>query len=292
MLRHYLLLLLGVFACSTAVIQIKASHTHPFVLAAMRLSIASVLLAPLAWREYQRHKAVFGWAQLRRTWLPSVVLAVHFISWAYGARMTIVAQASLIVNLAPVAIPFFLHYLVGERINRIEVYGTILALLGVVLLSIRDVLAGGGDVWGNAVCFGSMLLFAWYLALGRKNRDFPSLWLYVVPVYAQAAVLCLLAAIPWLGTFEVSSTREWSLMFGLAVLPTIMGHSLLNASMRHLRGQVVSLGNVGQFIFAGIMAFFLFSQTPPLSFYFASLMVITGVALVVFAAPTPPPKLR
>ncbi|MBW7894048.1 MAG: DMT family transporter [Opitutaceae bacterium] len=292
MMRHHLLLLFGVFTCSTAVIMINASTTHPFVLAALRLTFASVLLAPLAWRELGRHRGTFTNEHWRRTLLPALVLALHFISWSYGARMTIAAQASLVVNLAPAAIPFFLHWIVGERINRVEILGTLIALAGVVLLSVRDALAGGGDFWGNVVCFGSMLLFAWYLALGRKNRDFPSLWLYVVPVYAQAAVICLLAAIPWLPTFAVHDSREWLLMLGLAVLPTIMGHSLLNASMRHLRGQVVSLGNVGQFIFAGVMAWLLFGQVPPVTFYGASLLVVAGVALVVFAAPSAPPRLR
>ncbi len=292
MLRHYLLLLLGVFTCSTAVIQIKASHTHPFMLAALRCAIAAVILAPLAWREYRRHHEVYDREHLRRTFLPALVLALHFLSWSYGARMTIAAQASLVVNLAPAAIPFFLHWIVGERVNRVEILGTLIALAGVVVLSARDALTGGGDFWGNVVCFGSMLLFAWYLALGRRNRDFPSLWLYVVPVYAQAAVICFIFAMPWAGTFETGNGREWLLMLGLAVLPTIFGHSLLNASMRHLRGQVVSLWNVGQFIFAGIMAYFLFGESPAPTFYFASLLVVAGVATVVFAAPTPPPRLR
>lgn len=292
MLRHYLLLWFGVMICSTAVIMMNASHTHPLVLAALRLLIASVVLAPIAWRDYRRHEAVFTRAHWRRTLLPSVIFALHMITWAYGARMTIVAQASLVVNFAPAAIPFFLHWFVGERINRAEIIGTGIALAGVLILSVRDALAGGGSVWGNVVCFGSMLLFACYLALGRKNRDFPSLWLYMVPVYAQAAILCSLAAIPWWPAYAVHDRHEWLLMVGLALLPTIIGHSVLNGSMRHLRGQIVSLCNVGQFIFAGLMAFFLFHQSPPLTFYIASLLVVAGVCTVVLAAPTAPPRLR
>lgn len=292
MLRHYLLLIFGVMVCSTAVIMMNASHTHPFVLAAMRLLLATVIMAPVAWREYRRHEAAFTRAHLRRTLLPAVVFALHMITWAVGSRMTIVAQASLVVNFAPAAIPFFLHWFVGERINRAEIIGTIIALGGVFALGVRDALAGGGSVWGNVVCFGSMLLFACYLALGRRNRDFPSIWLYMVPVYAQAAVICTLCALPWWHTYAVGDRREWLLMLGLALLPTIIGHSTLNASMRHLRGQIVSLCNVGQFIFAGTMAWFLFHQVPPTSFYLASSLVVTGVAIVVFAAPTAPPRLR
>lgn len=292
MLRHFLLLLFGVMICSTAVIMMNASHTHPFVLAALRLLLATGIMAPIAWREYRKHTGAFTREHLRRTWLPSLVFALHMLTWAVGARMTIVAQASLIVNFAPAVIPFFLHWLVGERINRAEITGTLIALAGVFALGIRDALAGGGHIWGNVMCFGSMLLFAWYLALGRKNRDFPSIWLYMTPVYAQAGVICAVVALPWWHTYAATDTTEWSLMLGLALLPTMIGHTILNASMRHLRGQIVSLCNVGQFIFAGIMAWFLFNQLPPLSFYLASTLVVIGVTIVVFAAPSAPPRMR
>jgi drug/metabolite transporter (DMT)-like permease len=107
----------------------------------------------------------------------------------------------------------------------------------------------------------------------------------MVPVYGQAALVCLLVAAPRLRTFEVGSAREWALMAGLGVVPTICGHSLLNAAMRRIRGQVVSLCNVSQFVFAGIMGYLLFGEVPRVLFYVASAVVVAGVALVVFSAP-------
>lgn len=286
--RSFLLLLLGVFSCSTAAVMIKAGDTHPFVLSAVRLAIAAALLTPLFLRERRRHRAALPEGWLRRTTMPALLLAVHFISWGYGARMTLTAQASLIVNLAPVALPFFLFWLLDERINRREIAGTVLALGGVLTLSLRDAWSGGGDLAGNVVCFGSMLAFAWYLALGRRNRDVPSLWLYVVPIYWQAGAMCALVSIPVAAGTDFGSAREWLLMAGLAVVPTIVGHSLLNLSMRVLRGQLVSLCNIGQFVFAGLMAWLLFGEAPEALFYGASVLVVAGVALVVFATPAAP----
>lgn len=292
MLWRYALLLVGVFACSTAIIQIKLSHLDPSVLAASRLIVAAAILSPLFWRARRRQPEAFTRSHFARTWLPSVVLALHFISWNYGARMTFAAQASLIVNLAPIAIPFFLHSLVGEKINAREIAGTLVALGGVVVLTAHDALAHRGDVAGNVICFGSMLLFAWYLALGRKNRDFASLWLYLVPVYLQAGVICLIASAPVIREAEMDSMREWWLILGLALGPTIVGHSLLNFSLRTFRGQIVSLCNVAQFIFAGILAYLLFGEHPAPLFYGASVIVVAGIALVVFSAPSAPPRAR
>jgi drug/metabolite transporter (DMT)-like permease len=294
---RYLLLFLGVLACSTSAIFIRESATDPFVLTALRLVIAAVLLLPVFLAQRRRHAAAFTAGHLRRTRLPALVLALHLILWTLGARMTAVAQATLIVNLVPVAVPFFLLALAHERINRAEVLGTALALAGLGILSARDALRGGGSAAGDGVCFLSMLLFALYLALGRRNRDFPSIWLYVIPVYAQAALVCVAVALFRIGTFQFRSGREWLLMLGLGVVPTVCGHSCLNAAMRSIRGQVVSLCNVGQFAFAGMMGYLLFREVPQAAFYAATAIVVAGVVIVILATPpepgvTPPQPLQ
>jgi len=286
---RYALVFIGVFCSSTAIIMIRLSHTHPTVLAALRLLIASALLAPVFWRELRRHRGVYTRQHWQRSLWPSVMLSVHFISWGYGSRMTFAAQASLIANLVPIALPFFLHWLVAERINRTEILGTAIALGGVALLTARAAFTASGDYLGNLICFGSMIAAAGYVALGRRNRDFPSLWLYVVPVYLQAGIISLVASLPWLGTFEFGSGREWLLMLGLACLPTIVGHSMINYGVRHLRGQIISLCNVTQFVFAGVLAYYIFHEHPAPLFYAASAVVVAGVALVVFSTPTPLP---
>ena len=56
MVRSLLLLLLGIFACSTAAVMIKASATHPTVLSALRLLIAAALLTPLFLRARRLHR--------------------------------------------------------------------------------------------------------------------------------------------------------------------------------------------------------------------------------------------
>jgi drug/metabolite transporter (DMT)-like permease len=285
MFLRYMLLFLGVLACSTSAVFIRSSTTDPFVLTALRLVIAFIFLLPLLLTQLRRHRGSFTRDHLRRTHAPAVVLALHLILWTVGARLTAVAQATLIVNLVPIALPFFLFWLARERINRTEVAGTLLSIAGLLILSVKDALKGGGNLAGDAVCFVSMLLFGLYLALGRRNRDFPSIWLYVIPVYGQAALICFLVALPRISTFDAGSAREWMIMVGLAAVPTVCGHSLLNAAMRRIRGQIVSLCNVSQFIFAGFMGYLFFGEIPRGLFYAASAIVVAGVAIVVFAMP-------
>jgi len=299
------LLVFGVWACATAVIMIKICRVPPVLLASCRLFVAVGVLAPLFARDLRRHRGRCGPARLRRTILPGLLLAAHFVTWIIGARLTPAANSSLIVNMVPVAMPFLLYALIRERLTRGELLATATAMAGVAVLGAADYRIGGTSFVGDALCFVSMILFAGYLALGRRNRDFPTIWLYVVPLYIVAAAACLAGALVagwlwafpagrdvlgWLGMADahplaVAAASDWLWIAALGVVPTVMGHSILNYSMKHLRGQAVGITNLGQVVFAGIMAFFMLAETPRWSFYLAGTLVVAGAVLALRSTP-------
>jgi len=282
-----LILIFGVFSCSTAVLWIKASTTDPVLLSGYRTLLAGALLNPLFWRAVKRHPGLLTWSYWRGIIPAAALLCLHFISWNVGARMTPAANASLIVNVTPVAMPFFLYFLMRERLNRAEIIGTTLAMIGVFLLGVSDFNTSPAYFLGDVVAFVSMLLYAAYLAWGRLNRHLPSIYLYVVPVYVLAGVFSLALGIPyallspevaWLGEDVL---HELAMIAGLALVPTILGHSIINWAMQVFRGQVVAIINLGQFISAGIMAWFVFREIPTTGFFVAVGLVVTGAVIVV-----------
>ncbi len=281
MILNIVLLLISVFAASTAVIMIKACAVHPVLLSSLRLLVAAVVLSPVFFYNYRKHRATYTWAHFLASVPPALILGIHFITWIIGARMSPSANASLIVNLVPLAMPFFLAVLLSERVTRTEMIATALALCGVVLLTAADLNLSTQYFWGDLICFVSMLFFAFYLALGRKNRHFPSVWLYLVPLYFVAGVFCLIIALFFVDPIQPYSANDVLMILGLGVIPTVIGHSLLNYSMKHLRGQIVSIVNMGQFIFAGLMAYWLFREIPDWTFYIASVLLVAGAGLAV-----------
>jgi drug/metabolite transporter (DMT)-like permease len=281
---------LGVFACSTAVIMIKMCSVEPVLLSAYRLLVAAVALTPLFARDFGRHRASYSSRDLRRTVVPGILLAVHFITWIMAARMTDAANASLIVNLVPVVMPFLMIALVGERINLGEIAGTLAALVGLVILTGADYQLDREHFWGDMLCLVSMLFFATYLALARRNRQLvPTTWLYAVPLYYLAGLLCLAAAlVAGINPMRAYSASDVALVLGLGLVPTVLGHSILNYALKHLRGQVVSIVNMGQFAFAGAMAYFLLGEVPKLAFYPACALLVLGCILAVRSTPARP----
>ncbi len=283
-LYHLFILVAGVYACSTAVIFIKMSGLHPVLLASYRLLVAVLLLAPLFLRDMRVHGISWRRLPLSRTLLPGVLLGIHFITWIIGARMTGAANASLIVNLVPVVMPF----LVREGTTRGEILGTLMAMGGIGFLGAADYRIGPETFTGDVLCLISMFFFAGYLAIGRRSRTTPGIWLFIVPLYAVAGVFCLIVSTAFTNPIQTYPPRELLLILALGAIPTVLGHSALLYAMKHMRSQVVAIGTLGQFIFAGLMAYVLLDEVPDGSFYLAGILLVAGAVIAIRATPVRP----
>lgn len=269
-------LLVGCFACATSVLWIKFSTLEPVLLSGLRLELAALVLAPWAIRDWRRHRDRLDWSHVRDAAIPGVLLALHFITWIYGVRLTLASNGTLIVNLTPLATTFLLAALAGERVSRRETVGTALALVGLAILFFADFRLSGGTLWGDLVCVVAMVLLAAYLTLARRFRHHPTTLLYVTPLYAIAGLVALaLAPFTWEGK-PITWWDEALWVSLLVLLPTVVGHSLMNGAMRTLRGQVVSVVNMSQFIFAGLMAWPALGERPGAPFYVAAIFVLAA----------------
>ncbi|MDR3575555.1 MAG: DMT family transporter [Anaerolineaceae bacterium] len=275
-----LLLFFGVFCMSTAIIMIKASTEQPLLVASYRLLVAALVLSPFFFRDLRTYRASYGWKQLKSSVVPAVILAVNFIAWVIGARMTQVASASLISNLTPVAMPFFLYAFYKEKITHREVVGTIFTLAGLVVLSGSSLSLSKTNFFGDLICLLSMFTFVTYMAIGRKNSSQMTLWLYLVPLYFIAGLICLICSLPFINPIKAYTLPNILYMLGLGLIPTVFGHTILNYSMKYIRGQVVSVTNLSQPIFSSILGFFIFGERPQAVLYFSAAFILVGILIV------------
>jgi drug/metabolite transporter (DMT)-like permease len=279
---QYTLLILGVWCCSTAAILIKLSAIEPMYLAAGRLLLAAVVLLPVHLRYRKRHPGQAP--KLKSILLPAVFLAVHFMLWIVAARLIPAANGTLIANLVPLVMPAMLWVLVREKAKASELLATMIAMSGLLLMMVDDLKMDAAYLRGDGLALAAMAMLTVYLVLAKRHRTLPSIWLYVVPVYAVAGVMCLPVAVLMHGAPPAVNGREGLLLLGLVLLPTVLGHSLLNAAMWWFRGQVVSIFNLFQFTFAGVMAYLLLDgEMPTRSLYLAAAMIM--LALIVMLWP-------
>jgi drug/metabolite transporter (DMT)-like permease len=274
------LLILAVLCSSTAVIMIKGSDENPYLIAAYRLLIACAIILPLFLKEKRNYSQPYQFKQIKMSLLPGLLLGLHFITWNMGVELTPVANASLIVNTTPAVMPFFLWVFFQERVNRVEILGTILALTGLVYLGSGRFDVNSPDLRGHLLCFISMLFLAAYLALGRKNSGRLPLWLYMWPLYLTAGLFSLICAMFFVNPIKTYSLTNILLFLGLAIIPTFGGHTLLNYSMKNFRGQVVSVANLGQIVFSALLGYLIFTEIPSTQFYLTAVFILSGVIII------------
>ena len=286
---NVLLLCLAVLLCGSAGAMIAYADMPPVLLAAMRLLGATALLAIPARIQYRRaqrnRETPLVLRDFRVCIFPAVMLALHFIGWNLSLDYTEVANASLLVNTMPIAMPFLLWVLYREKLNLGEISGTGLTLIGLGIIAANDFDTDIKLFKGDMLALGAMITLTLYVGLARKSKHLPGIWLYLVPLYAIAGGICLLVSLAlesWAGAF--TARNLWITLY-LIIVPTLIGHSLINHLMKVMRGQIVSLANLGQFIIGGFMAWLLSNQIPTSSFYIASPLVVLGAAVAIWFTP-------
>jgi drug/metabolite transporter (DMT)-like permease len=276
------LLVFGVFVSATSVIMIKASTISPLLQSSYRLLGAAILLTPFFFRELRARGEAPSFRLALPALLPGFLLGLHFIAWIYGARMTLASNSTVIVNMSPVVMPFFAFFLLRSVPTRREALGTLVAAAGVVLLAVADYRGDPDHFAGDLYCFVALLLFVAYLALGRRNNVSGRLWSFLVPLYYTGGLFCLAVALV-LGVDPIGGITwvDVAMTAGLALGPTIMGHSIMNWAMLRFPPQVVSIVNLGQFIFAGLMGFLFFGELPRAIFFATSVLIVAGALVAI-----------
>ena len=274
---NYLLLFVGVFTCSSSVVFIKASKEHSILLAAYRLLLAAIILSPLFFRDLRRHRLRYPLRHFRATIWPGIILGLHFITWFIGVRKTLAANSTLIVTMTPIVMPFFLFFFFRQTLTRWEWRVTMLSVAGMLVLTSGDYQLSSQHVHGDLLSLLSLLLLTYYLVLARVNRSISTIWLYIVPLYFFAGLFCLLVSLFFVNPIKVYPGREIALFLALAIIPTVIGHSLFNYCMQRMSSQLVAIATPGQTIFAGMLAYIFFLEVPKWTFYLACVFLLTGI---------------
>src|SRR5512141_259736 len=125
-------LLTAILAVSTASIFIRFAQAEApsLVIAALRLTLATLLLAPIAWTRYRRELTSLTPHELRLGIISGLFLAVHFATWISSLEYTSVASSVVFVSTGPLWVAILSPLLLNEKLTRTAIFGLILALVG------------------------------------------------------------------------------------------------------------------------------------------------------------------
>lgn len=280
-ISSYLVLVIGVLAVSTAstLIRLAQAALTPLAVAAWRLTLASLILAPFA---LTRRRA--EWRTLsRREWglllVSGLLLAIHFAAWITSLALTSVAAAIVLVSISPLFVGLLNYLLWREKLPRLILLGMVITLVGVAVIGLDDLGLGTHRLRGDFLALLGALTAAGYLLIGQQLRPHLSLLGYVFPVYATAAIalmtFALLRSTPLTGYALVS----WRWLLLLALIPQLIGHSALNWALRDLPATYVSLSTLAEPLCSILLAWGVLSEAPTLVAFLGGVLVLLGLVV-------------
>ena len=290
-------LLSGIAAVSTASIFIKLAQNGgapSIVIAAARLTIAAVVLAPIAFLRYRNELKSLARGEWALALLSGLFLAIHFASWITSLQYTSVASSVVLVTTTPLWVALVAPLVLHERAGTSTYVGLALALGGGIIVGLSD-----GCAWqsGRLACppvltlvdrtafLGDFLALAgaWmaagYLLVGRKLRARMDLIPYIFIVYGISAILLIgfmLILRESLSGFA-PSVYLWFIL--LAFIPQLFGHSVFNWALKYVPTSFVSITLLGEPVGSTILAYFIFLQQPGWIKIVGAVLILAGIWL-------------
>lgn len=292
----FLVLGFGILAVSTAsiLIRIAQKDAPSIVIAAYRLTLAALILAPFALRRSLLELRGLESGRIRVLVLSGLFLAFHFAAWITSLEMTSIASSVVLVTTTPLWVAIFSPLILGERSRREVWIGLSLAIIGGSVVGLKDAcqietsgiscqgfqgMLGGRALLGNFLALFGAWMAAGYMIAGRRIRPHFSLLSYAFIVYGIAAVFLLIfVLISGQALFNYRpETMLWFLL--LALIPQILGHSSFNWALRYLPAAFVSLALLGEPVGTTILAVILLRENPTLVEVAGGIMILAGIYL-------------
>ena len=254
------LLLLGILAISSASLWtrwLRDFTVAATVVAGLRMLFASALTLPAACAVGRVAPSRFPRGLIL---LAGVALAVHFGAYTAALYHTSVARAVLLTSTQPIAVVLGSWWWWRERptpatLGWLGVTGLGIA---VMLLPQRQAGAWTGDGWALL----SALSLGVYLMCGRQLRRHGPATSYTTPLYAIAGVLLLAVAFACGEEVFRHPPAVWGLLGGLALVPTLLGHSVFHVVMQRVSATTVSLAFLGEVPGSALLAAVLLGEIP------------------------------
>jgi drug/metabolite transporter (DMT)-like permease len=286
----------ALLAVSTASIFIRyaQSDATSLVIAAGRLTVASIVLLPIAWTHHRAELAGLTRKQWLLSLLSGVFLAVHFATWISSLEYTTVASSAVLVSTTPLWVAVFTPIFLKEKVRPGVVMGMAVALVGGLTIGLSDMctLTGGrlvcpdldtlsqGEAFlGNLLALAGALAATGYFLIGRRLRERMSLVSYVSVVYAMAAIVLI-------GWMFAAGQKPWGLpprtylwIVLLGLVPQLIGHSTFNWALGYLSAAFVSITLLGEPIGSTILAMILLDEVPSILKIIGGVLILAGIYL-------------
>lgn len=285
----YLAVAVAVVSASSAAILIRlalAESMSPIFITSARLSIAALLLTPLALKRHWGDIQGLGGRELLLAAASGAFLALHFVAWVSALQYTTVLVSVVIVSSGPIWVAILEVIFLRVHLSRLVIVGLLIALAGGIFIGLPsagpDLLAnadGQTTLTGAFLSWIGALAISVYLLIGRKLRAklpvIPYIWL----VYGIAALVMLALALGTATPIWGFRLEGYFILLVMGLAPQLLGHSSMNYILAYFPATLVSMFSQLEPIGSAALALIFFRELPPAQQIIGSCGIIAGVFL-------------
>jgi drug/metabolite transporter (DMT)-like permease len=280
-MNPYFILFIGVISVSTSAILVKVSSADAGVIAFYRLLFTILLMSPIFLLKYRGElKKVtpkdWGYAAAA-----GFFLAFHFILWFESLNYTSVASSTVLVTLQPLFAFLGTYIFFKEKFSKIALLSGALAISGSVIISWGDFRISGMALWGDLLALMACALVTAYLLFGQNVRKRLSLITYTFIVYMISTIVLFIYVLLKGEKLGPYPKEEWIYFLLLAIIPTLLGHTLFNWSLKWLSTSTISMAILFEPIGAALLAYYLLGEKVIISQVIGGGVILIGIFLFV-----------
>jgi len=278
-----MIILIGVFFTSFSSILTRISEAPSLAIATYRLGITSLLLAPVFFAKHITEMKGMDRKTFLLCLLSGLFLALHFASWISSIAYTSITSSTVLVNTQPVFVVLGSYLIYKEKSSLRSVASVLVAIAGSVIISLGDSSMGSNVLYGDFLAVIGAVTVAAYMLIGRYARRNLSVTGYTFIVYTTCTITLLVMSLATSTPLTGYPPRELAIFFALAVVCTLLGHSIFNWGLGHVKPTFVSTAILGEPVLATILAIILLGEVPTLPRLIGGIIVIGGIYSFILA---------
>jgi drug/metabolite transporter (DMT)-like permease len=277
-------LCIGIVGISFGSIFVRLCDAPALIIAAYRLTIATVVLIPFQFRKCDVVVKRTSAKTVLCYGLAGLFLALHFATWVTSLKYTSVASSVVLATTNPLFVAVFSWWFLQERISRRAIIGIVVAVIGGIIIARADLGFGQNSLKGDALALMGAVMMSGYLMTGRIVRAGTALIHYVFRVYGIAAVL-LIGYSMWTEPNWFHFSGYTYLFFVLsALVPQSIGHTAVNWALRYFPAALVAVCILCEPVGASLLALLIFKEALTAQRVLGGLMVLAGILLSISRA--------
>ena len=272
-------LVVAVLAVSTAAPLVLAAAPAPaLTVAALRVTVAALLLTLAARsslaviRRLSRREIIF-------ILLAGLLMGAHFGVWITSLYFTSTAASVALVATQPIFAAFLGRIFLGDKVGRRELFGIVVAGLGCAVLAGGDWSHSRDAIIGDGLAIIGAATAAGYLVIGRRMRNTISLLPYLALVNLVAGSLLLVAVVVSGARVAGFDSSAYLAIAASAIICSVIGHTLLNWTVRRIPAHLVTLAILGEPVGASLLTWGFFAEEPPSHAIIGGVIILGGIAL-------------